>query len=396
MYTQNQFYNPEPLIYRNKHYVRQFLGSSTILILGIIQTITSLLNLFSLFLPMADLSDTISQFMKETTGENVNISFSNSSSFSLMPIAFAVCFYLIYFCARSKRKNSAIKGSVTFFWALCIVQLVLSSLAAAAFTLLISLLAILIPNIGRFMNMSMDQSYTGADITAATSAVSIVLVILLIFLAAITAFMLFYSINQLRFAASIRNSISTPELSAKGAKATGVSYVIFSVFTSLGLVISAIFFFVGLFAPESSLIIFGLPYTKSTFVSIYGISLISNFIGLAYYIYMAKFAFGYNKHILAAGPNGCNLPMPVIAYNPAPEQPVNQATETQFDTTPEAPAQEEETTAQEEETSATPEAECTYEPQPADAAYVPAFCPHCGTPVAEGHSFCSGCGNKLQ
>ncbi len=418
MHGQNPFYNPEPLIYRNKHYVKQYLATPAVLILAILQTIAIVLSLLSSVFSAANseaFSNAMASIMQDSFGENVNFSVSTSTSLPLLSAAFGVCFFLLYFCARSKKENSAVKGSVTFFWVLSIIQLVGNCLISALFVLLIFVMLLIIPSTMYLLNTySYQQSIYDAESASVADIFTIVMIIFFVIMAAIVAFILFFSINHLRFAASVRKSVSTPELSSKGAKGTGVAYVIASVFSAVGLLFGAIIFFAAFFIPEVNHINSNATFGKDALLSIGASCLISYFINLANYVYMAKFAFGYRKHIDTAGPGGSYLPIPVMQinsapaqtyYQPAPAQPVTGAVTQEQNSYPAPTADFALATEAEPSLCAEPaaesvtdihedaESESTNTPDASQNEF-PRFCSNCGVPTVKGQFFCSNCGTK--
>ncbi len=426
MYGQNQFYNPEPFIYRNKDYLRQFLCKPIVLILGILQAFSALTQLVTSIIS-ANLSNTtkiaLAQYLQSIFGDNISIETSNSISINLLPIVLAIAFFTIYFCA--KKSNSDYKPGVTTFWVISIITLVIFIIAAVVLSLAIIVLLVSIPKMKQefsiyyFYNNILPNTYNNDVTTGLTIAIILIFAILIIALTLI----LIYGISQFKFASSMRKSITTPYLFANGAKTYGVLHVIFSVFSCLGTIASVIGFFAVLFAADSFSRTIGVNLEKSTSISLAGLNMLSSVCAFAYNIYMAKFALGYNKHILAAGQGNYNQPSPAASYNAPPAQPYCQPpvqaapqpfasvqgpapvySESGATTVlhPEQPATESTPPVYSESGATTvlkpkPEVEPTLskESKPAaDKEAVPAFCPECGTPVIPGQAFCSECGTK--
>lgn len=374
MNEQTQFYNPEPLIFRNKNYVCKFLCSPIILVLGILQGVSILISLITSFVASSMYEDVVAAlklFLEKLLEEEVKVEASSSFSIPITAIAMAIGFFVMYFSAKNGNKNDGAKSGATIHWVVAIIALVACCIAAVALGLAIIAIALAIPKLSNSSYIRYNGVITELtdNMKAGLTATFIVCIVIL---AVVITFALIYGISQFRFASSVRKSLGTTELTAKGAKTCGVMNVISAVFSGFALLGSAIGFFATLFLPENAFQQFDLHIRHSSLITIAGISLISTAISFAYNIYMAKYAFGFHNHITAAGAGGVNLPMPVIAYAP-PVQPAY--------TAPEAPVQ----------TPCEPEVQ---EAPAEKAEAAPAFCPECGTPVAEGQLFCAECGTK--
>ncbi len=374
MYEQNPYNNPMLLINRNKNYVHQFLCSPVILILGILQAAAAALSLFSSFLisaaskEFAGMLNELFASLNEAYPTEVNFTASDLSiSIPVLPIILAVAFFLMYFSAKSKKdSNGAANGATILF-----ITSILSVIGASLFALLFVILAIVMILAGSYLTGgSVVTAYgitNSADLAAAQSAISVVYILLIGFMALCVAWLFVSSISYLKFTSSIKKSLTTAELLAKGAKTYGVINVISAIFSGIGMVISIILFFAALFVSEIS-----------PLAILAGIYATSNLLSFIYTIFNAKFAFGYNKHIAAAGPNGMYLPMPVVEYAPAQTEPVYSV-----------PTAEESTT--------TPEADTDQSTQSAEATTESPmhYCAGCGAPVAEGQRFCANCGRSV-
>ncbi|MBQ4568965.1 MAG: zinc-ribbon domain-containing protein [Ruminococcus sp.] len=427
MYGQNQFYTPDPFIHRNREYVRQFLCKPILLILGILQAVSAVLTIIQSVVTSSmsqSLNQEINRFIVDLTGENVSVADSGSVSIPLMPIALAIAFFTIYFCA--KKSNGNFKAGVTTFWVISIVALVVCIIAAVILGLSIILLLVLLPRMRQelllpamyYNNSILPNAYNNEVATGITLAFILVVAIMAIAL----TFILLYGINQFRFASSIRKSISTPYLFANGAKAYGVLHVISSVFSCLGTIGSVIGFFAVMLSSENLSRTLNINMDSDTSIAIMGLSLLSSILTFAYNIYMAKFALGYNKHILAATQGGYEQAAPAVNYSAPSAQPYYQPP-VQTAQQPFAPVQESApiysesgatTILNPEQTASAPTPEypmsgattvLTPEPEAvpipsedsepeADKEAVPGFCPECGTPVIPGQAFCSECGTK--
>lgn len=386
MNGQTQFYNPEPLILRNKNYVCKFLCSPVILVLGILQTVSILISFISSFVTSSmneDVMAALKLFLEDLLEEEVKVEASSSFSIPLTAIAMAIGFFVMYFSAKNGNKNDGARSGATIHWVIAIISLVACCIAAVALglSIIVLILSMLKLDTSSYLTFNGRHIVMSDDVYGPLMAVLIIFIV--IFAIAIT-FLLIYGISQFRFASSVRKSLGTTELTAKGAKTCGVMNVISAVFSGFALLGSAIGFFATLFLPETAFQQFDLHIDHSSLITVVGISLISTAISFAYNIYMAKYAFGFHNHVTAAGPNGVNLPMPVIAYAP-PVQPAYTAPVQPAYTAPETPVQ----------TPSEPETPEIQEAPAKKAEAAPAFCPECGTPVIEGQLFCAECGTKV-
>lgn len=381
MNEQNQIFTSDPYTLRNKNYVCRFLCSPVILALGILNAIEAIISIVSNFLTR-DVSEEFASALTHLLEDYLDEELTTTSSFSIpiVPIVMAIGFFVMYFSAKTGDKNDGAKSGSTILWVLAIITLVACSVAAVALLLVIIALALAIPYI---TNNNLEALYdipfrfTG-DVRGVLMSITIVFIVIF---SIIITILLIYGISQFRFASSVRKSLSTPELTAKGARTYGVLSVISSVFSGIGLLGTAIGFFAILTLPDTFIRIEDIYIQRSSLVSVSGISLLTSALSFAYNIYMAKYAFGYHRHIAAAGPNGVNLPMPVIAY----AAPVKSVYSAPAQPSESIPVQPEETKVE----------DVPYAQGETQDDAPPAFCPECGTPVVTGQLFCAECGTKV-
>ncbi len=415
MYQQPPFFYPNPLIYRNKQYVRQYLSTPVVLILGILQIVNAAITVLSslIIAPISkDLTYILERYLENISTENIFFSFSTSISIPIVPIALAIAFLLMYRTSKKNSQKNSDANGATAFWIVSIFQLIGLIFSAILIALAFGIFSLALNQVRYETHYSYDPTEYSSTINGAGIATA-VLGISLIILVVVFVVNLIYIINQLRFASSIKKSLTGPVLVAKGAKAYSVMSVIFAVFSCFGVVAGAISFFAVFFAADDIIQTAGLSSaSKTALISYMGLILISAILTFANHIYMAKFALGYNKHIIAAGPTGCNLPMPVMVQNATMPQPAEQVPAEQTKYTPVTTAATEVMTpattkpdataitdaevpvTTESATPATPSTDSSPETQPAEET-TPSHCPQCGTQIAKGHSFCSNCGTKV-
>ncbi len=389
MYQHPPFFYPNPLIQRNKQYVRQYLSSPIVLILAILLSVQILLGIISsvVFSPKAaDLGELFVNYLESSLGDEITFSASTSVSIPVTTIVLAVAFFLMYFGAKKNSQKATDENGTTLYWVIAILQLIGSILAIAIYILAVLAIFFLIGN------LKADVSDAGLDggfstYSSEASVATAFIIALTILMTALIAVVFVYAISELRFASSLKKSLTTVELRAKGAKTYGVFNVIFSVFSCFGVIFNAIAFFAVIFAAKDLTNAIGGSANEGAYIAFMAINLISSVVSFANCIYTAKFALGYSKHIAAAGPYGCNLPMPVAVYDATAPQPIQQVSVEQNIPNPYPPA---ETTP---ETSANaPTVDNTNTQTSQTTTNV---CPQCGTLVAAGHSFCSNCGTKI-
>lgn len=282
------------------------------------------------------------------------------------------------------------------------------------------------------------------EINDMDSTVFLVVIIALLFVAAIAVFLiLFTAINKKRYYKSVKDSLSTVELQNKGAKPYGVMCVIFAV-SQLCTLLSGISL---LFPPH-------LSGKSNPFLGVTILLLLSIAASGVAYVFEAKLALGYRKHIDAvkygyhtpsapapyapfSGGAGFyppqNLPQnnPYARYTPpiAPPAAPEAAPFSGAEAPAEAPADTANAYADPYGADAPEKAEPAAEPdtiaaapaateilsaddgteEPADASAEPAqaaetaaeeppvapTCPLCGAEVDPTASFCGNCGNRL-
>ncbi len=302
-----------------------------------------------------------SQYLHETAGQSSALSMLSSAS--ILSILSIIALFLIYFKSRSSRPDASPHAGVMILYVIAILSLIgciiMSLLLVAAIALNFYLYSLIksrteitftIPR-GN-ITYSLDTSTLLTIAIACTIAIVIV-----IFL------MLFFNINHLRYIGSVKNSMSSVELSRKGAKPYGVFCVILAVFAGLGCIASIPSLFSG-----GSGLLSGLGYKKDVTV-LRVCSILMQAITCAALVMKAKIALGYAKYI-DEKKFGYNEPESSAPYIPAQQTPYSYLAGSK---------------------SATPDDDVN---PYLDEKKQPT-CPACGAPVDENAPFCGQCGSKL-
>lgn len=390
MYNQYPQASPMETIRRNRISVKNYLGSSNALTIAVLYILSIVLSFITTIVSapftnslIASLYNELDIDMPVTTGFNLNI--------PVLPILLIVAFILMYSSGKKRNPDTPNSAGAIIFMVVSIIQLVLMCLAIVG-VILILVLAIALGSMASTLFESGSSSYyygygfIGGYIDTATASVAIIaLIVALIVIIGVIVIGLINAIGMVRFSNSIRKGLNSPELSAKGAKAVGVTNVFYAIFSGFSIIITPISLlttgaYLHLSIEASGLILYMALVTITTILSF-----IMN-------ICMARFAFGFNKHVKAELNNRSTTqetPVYTAPVQPAPQSaayyqaPAPQNIETNAE--PEPVAAPQSVVAPEPETTAP----CTTEPATQN------ICPICGESVVPGQAFCAECGYKL-
>ena len=338
MSTYNNLYSIHPRILRNRIYVKEYLKRPVVLTIGILYLLSAVValvvSIINSAVSAAGLIDFYNSFGAASgipTDFNVSISLP---TIDVIGIITGIAFIVLFAKSRSVRPDTAPTGGATTLWVLAIIQLVFSILGATVlvfFGVAFFLIFLVLGSAGGAM-LSQGSAYNFASLTSAVATSDMagdttftVLLIagitILVTYLVMAGYLLFVSISYLRFTSSIRKSLNSPELHRGGAAAFGFISVLSSIASIFTLICIAVLIPVFLFFDFSAL--FNMPIETKGLVPTLVISLVPQFLAVVLNICIAKFAYGYNKHIKAAGVNGENLPMPIIE---SPDRPRDFAT----------------------------------------------------------------------
>lgn len=342
MSTYNNLYSIHPRILRNRIYVKEYLKRPVVLWCGILYlaflAINFVVGIFSSFATLATMNEwyaameSITSFLPYGTSFEVSVSFP---SISIIGIVTGIAFWILYFKSRNPKPDVAPTGGATTLWVLAIISLVGSCISAAVLILsglllIVCALIFFAADSGFFLGAeSFDTFVTGIGVKALSStiyddifnALGIASIILAAVSLVTAGILLFVSISELRFTSSIRKSLNSPVLYRKGAVAYGFIYIVKGLFSILTFGLTALLIPLCLFFDFGALL--NVDVSLSALALPLAASLIPIAIQTVLYFCLSKFAYGYNKHIKAAGVNGENLPMPIIE---SPDRPRDFAT----------------------------------------------------------------------
>ncbi len=400
-----QPYNP----FRNNiAIVKEYFKSPAVLILAIANIVSIIFSFISSFISADYMKDVMQQLSvyvdRNLVLQNANGDFGNeivkgirdvlaspdaTMTFSLpvFPILTVIGLLLLFAKCRNGNPDSSPSGGVTILNVVAVFGVIGAVMAVIGMMIIVVALYVLYAvfqsNPSRTFSIRL-----GAERLRIDSVFLLILAIALTVIVVISSFfILFGAINRKRYIGSIKNSISSVELSNKGAKAYGVYCIIMAVFTGFS-IISTVSSLFGNPAEEVYRRI-GLHITKDMTI-IYVFSLISNIIAIVITILQAKIALGYAKYI-DEKKNGYGVLPEEGAPAFAPAN-VGVGVHTQQNPytylaqpKPEAPA----APAARDETFVNPYLDKE------DKETAQPTCPNCGAPVDGKAPFCGQCGTKL-
>lgn len=375
--------------------VKSYFKKPIVLTQGILYIVSAILNFASIFVVMPVMNNyfnmlfAIPEFTQGMTSADLEffntfmsvytdiIVFASVIPGVIMLGLTAAAFFIIYMKSKNPDPGSSPKAGVTILFVLSIVQLIPIILAS-----LILLLAIAVMIIASIVTSSSEAA------EASTLLWIFTVIYAIVFGGMIAIFLLFF-INQVRYYKSVQNSLTTVNLSNKGAGIFGVFSIIYGVMTALNSLsvfsITPTLNAMTELAPEISYIIDVFNSMTPLFIFSAGVSILT----AAIYIISGIIALGYKNHI-KAHTEGFS----------------------EFTTTPQTPYQYTESfppsTQEEPVLQPAPQQEPTIaEPKNSEPQFQPVvfndntpikqntYCPRCGTPAKEGDVFCNACGTKL-
>lgn len=378
---------------QNTDIIKNFFKRPIILVFAIFSFILPLISFISSLL-MSPAANSFLDSYVTNSGANISISFS----IPIGSVFLAVCYLLIYIFSKNPHPAKSPSAPFTVLWVLAIISLVISSLIILLLFLFIGVFFLVLYAGASYsyrsyysFNDSFPQNFPAEAIIPLF--LFVICVLLIVF-----AFMLFYSINNLRYLSSIRKSMHSIYLKKNGAMAFGVINIIFASFCFLLALVSltgvlgnltntpAVFVFSG------GLILLALSGTQN---------LIQGIIAVQYSKYISDITRTLRKDPVSASPY--TAPAVNAPYNPAPA-PQSENFANPYEAQPGMPPapsapmenpyapQPAENTAP----SAAPEINM---PDPAPVQEPPAndhVCPNCGASIFKSDMFCNNCGTKLK
>lgn len=389
MYNQYPQYSPMDAIRRNRISVKSYLGSSNALTIAVLYIISIVLSLITAIVSAPILSQLTVAMYREL---DIDMPVSTGFSFNIpvLPILLIVAFILMHSAGKKRNPDTPNAAGAIIFMVVSIIQLVLMCLGIVGAVFIVILAIALGSMASSFLEAGSSSYYYGYGFiggyidTAAESAAIIALILALIVVIGVIVLGLVNAIGMVRFSNSIRKGLNSPELTAKGAKAVGVCNVINAIFGGLGIIL----------APISMIIMkISTPYfylvDESIFVAYLIALILSSVLSFIMNICMARFAFGFNKHVKAELSNtSYTQEAPVYTV---PVQQVAPQSATYYQTS--EPHNFEINAEPEPVVSAEPE--ITAPQTAADNVTTQNVCPICGESVVPGQAFCAECGYKL-
>lgn len=394
-----QPYNP---YLRNVSIIKDFFKSKKILVLAILNIASVILSIVNNIVS-ADLSKeitekliqyydnyivvgkgntltTISDALHSSTGASGGFSIS----LSLAPILTIAALLIIYIKSRDEKPESSPSAGFTILYILAIFALIGVVLLALVLIALTAFLFILYAEMKNTTKLDFDIKFADAKPVRFDSNVMLILAIVGAALSVIViAVSLFYAINRFRYLGSVRKSMSSVELSRKGAKPYGIYCIIVAAFSIVSMLSSVPM----IFANKSDMFAqLGFTITSNTVIpSLF--SILTQAASAAIWIVQAKIAIDYAKYI-DNQKFGYNEPSEPAAYAPA-----NVGVGSSNTQTPYSYLAQPQTSEQPKDDAAftnpyqTPSAQ-----QPADKQVT---CPNCGAATDGSAPFCGQCGTKL-
>ncbi len=335
MSTYNNLYSIHPRILRNRIYVKEYLKRPVVLTIGILYLISAVVALIVSIINSVAGAAGIMEFYNSLGAASDMPSTYNVSvslpTIDIVGIITGIAFLILFAKSRNARPDTAPTGGATTLWVLAIIQLVISILGATVLVfagVAFFLVFLILGSAGGAM-LSQGGSYNLATLTsviplsevAGDTTFTVLLIagiIILVTYLVMAGYLLFVSISHLRFTSSIRKSLNSPELHRGGAAAYGFICVLSTIASIFTLICIAVLIPVFLFFDFGALL--PIPLETKGIVPSLAISLVPQLLSVILNICLAKFSYGYNKHIKAAGVNGENLPMPIIE---SPDHPLD-------------------------------------------------------------------------
>lgn len=383
MQTYQNGFNP---FSQNIAIVKSYFKKPTVLTQGILYAISAVLtivsgfimspvlnNYFSAIMKMPGFTDGMSPSELEFFTSLMNVYIDIVPIVAIVPSVIisaitAAAFILIYNKSKNAEPASTPKGGIVTLFVLSIVQLVPIIMLSVMLVLAIILLAV---------------AAIAASGTPESGILWVVTAVYTLVFGTMIALLLMYYINQVRYYNSIRKSLTTINLTYKGAGIFGVFSIIYGVYMVMNAFsvfsIKPMMQLIAELAPEMEFIAglfdsFTPLFIVSTVASVLsaGIMILNGVIALGYKKHIRSFTEGYSEFGIdnSVAPQTVSVPVYSASVPNEPSQPV-------------APVQ-------------------TNEPQfepvifnEGQAVTPAAHCPRCSSPVKNDDVFCKACGTKL-
>ena len=352
---------------QNVAIIKNYFKKPIVLITAILTAVAILVSIIASVVSVP-LYVELSEMLQEIPElEDIEISISSNISIPVFAVLTAVAFFLIYFKSKNDDPFSNPVNGVTILSVLALIEVIGVCLALAIFLLVIAA-ACALP--------SLVEDASEFDI----QMLSIFLIVFCVVFLIILGVSLVYAISQRKFYKSIKDGLTSPTLSAKGAGVFGTMSIIFGAFSALSAISSL--FSVPSF--EAGLELFGINpdlidlsvlapiFYFSAFTSVLCAAqqLLIGFIARGYKNYINEIACSYNNNPNAYGqPQYYQQAAPVAQAYPTPAAPQQNPFEINENTTP-------------------------MENTAADSDTI--VCPCCKKRLPKEVLFCDSCGNKIQ
>ena len=374
---------------QNISIVKSYFKKPRILTLGILYAISAVLTIISGIVMMPVLNNYMGAIMKmpgitegmtpsdiEFFNSFMNIYVDAITLSSIIPSVImvaitSVAFFIIYNKSKNADPTSTPKAGVLILFILSIVQLIPIILISLILLLAIILLVV--------------AGIVAAD-TPDAGIIWVLAAVYAVVFGTMFALFLIYFINQVRYYNSVRKSLTTINLTYKGAGIFGVFSLIYGVYMAMNsfsiFSVKPMLNLMGNLAPE-------MAYITGLFDSLtplFVVSSIASILSAAIMFINGITAMGYKKHIKnytegysGGGIDNAVAPQPVSipAYNAPVENEIPQFTQS---------------------VKPAPTSEPQFEPvifNEGQAVSPAVYCPRCSTPAKAGDVFCKACGTKL-
>ena len=370
--------------------VKSYFKKPRVLTLGILYAVSAVITVITGFIMVPVMNEylgalmNIPGFFEGTTPSEVEflktfmnvyvdiISLASIIPSVIMVAIFSAAFFIIYNKSKNADASSTPKSGVVMLFILSIVQLVPIIMVAIGMIFAIIMLFI--------ASIALSDTPDGGILWILTAIYTFVL-------GTMFAMLLVFYINQVRYYNSIRKSLTTINLTYKGAGIFGVFSIIYGAFSVMSsfsvLTIKPTIQTIAGLAPELELIT-GLFDTLNP---LFGISAIASLITASIWILNGVTALGYKKHIRNFTEGYSELSIDNVTLTQPASFPTYEQTvvnePAQQTPQPVAPAQIQE-----------PQFEPVIFNEGQAVTQAP-HCPRCGTPAKDGDVFCKACGTKL-
>lgn len=370
---------------RNIAIVKSYFKKPAILTQGILYIVLAILNIVTVLITTPSINKFVNsifslpEVIADTPAQELDFltSFMDIYINSVMYISLilsvaltiliATAYFLIYFKSKNENPLSTPSVGINILYVLAIIQLI----PIIMLTLVLTLFIIMMFAIAFIPDLS-----SGAETSNAPFAV--MAVIYTIVFGGMCAVLLLFFINQVRYYKSVKTSLTSVNLTYKGAGIYGVFSMIYGIYTAFNALssfaITPVFKAIAEIEPEFAVItdMFG-ALTPAIILS----SVVSILSGVIYII-DAVIALGYKKYIksFTDGFGNTSTPQPEGVYS----APAYDAPQTQPQSQPQ----------QLEQPQFQP---VVFHDNKTNAQ--PSACPRCGTIAKDSDIFCNACGTKI-